>query len=318
MQNCLLRINESEEKIMKKRMLATFLTMAMACSMLTGCGKKTETTTDAPANVEEVSEATTTVETGAAEETEAAETTSEGGLLASIKASGKLVVGTASGYAPYEFVDVNSPSQEIVGVDMELAKAIAEELGVELEVQDMVFSSLLSSIPAHKIDLAIAGIAPTDERKETMDFSDSYLFATQSILILKENADKYQALEDFTGQPMAAQKSTTQEALIQEMLPDSALISLDKVPDCILELKSGNVAGVAIESIVGEQYIIAHDDIQFADATFDRKKETAIALEKGNEDLLEIVNKVIKENQDNGNFDKWIEEYSAKAADNAQ
>ena len=182
----------------------------------------------------------------------------------------------------------------------------------------MVFSSLLSSLPAHKIDIAIAGIAPTDERKETMDFSDSYLFATQSILILKENAETYQTLESFSGQAMAAQKSTTQEALIQEMLPDSPLVSLDKVPDCILELKSGNVAGVAVESIVGEQYIIAHDDIQFADATFDKKKESAIALEKGNEDLLEIINKVIKENQDNGNFDKWVEEYSAKAAENAQ
>lgn len=293
---------------MKRRMLATLLTAVMVCSMLAGCGEKKETQTSQSANTQAVSETAGTQE----------EAASEGGLLASIKESGKLVVGTASGYAPYEFVDVNSPTQEIIGVDIELAKAIAEELGVELEVQDMVFSSLLSSLPAHKIDLAIAGIAPTDERKETMDFSDSYLFATQSILILKENADLYQTLESFSGQPMAAQKSTTQEALIQEMLPDSPSVSLDKVPDCILELKSGNVAGVAIESIVGEQYIIAHDDIQFADATFDRKKETAIALEKGNEDLLEIVNKVIKENQDNGNFDKWIETYSAKAAENAQ
>lgn len=297
---------------MKKRMLAALLTAVMAVSMLAGCGGAEETKTDASAD-------TTAASSEAAETTEAEEVAaSEGGLLASIKESGKLVVGTASGYAPYEFVDVNSPTQEIIGVDMELAKAIAEELGVELEVQDMVFSSLLSSLPAHKIDIAIAGIAPTDERKETMDFSDSFLFATQSILILKENAETYQTLESFSGQAMAAQKSTTQEALIQEMLPDSPLVSLDKVPDCILELKSGNVAGVAVESIVGEQYIIAHDDIQFADATFDKKKESAIALEKGNEDLLEIINKVIKENQDNGNFDKWVEEYSAKAAENAQ
>ena len=299
---------------MKKRMLATLLTTVMALSMLAGCGKVEETKTDAPADATAASGETV----GETEVVETAAAASEGGLLASIKESGKIVVGTASGYAPYEFVDVTSTTQEIIGVDMELAKAIADELGVELEVQDMVFSSLLSSLPAHKIDIAIAGIAPTDERKETMDFSDSYLFATQSILILKENAETYQTLNSFSGQPMAAQKSTTQEALIQEMLPESPLVSLDKVPDCILELKSGNVAGVAVESIVGEQYIIAHDDIQFADATFDKKKESAIALEKGNEDLLEIINKVIKENQDNGNFDKWVEEYSTKAAENAQ
>lgn len=299
---------------MKKRMLATLLTTVMALAMLAGCGKAEETKTDAPAD-------TTVASSEAVDETEEVETAaeaSEGGLLASIKESGKIVVGTASGYAPYEFVDVTSTTQEIIGVDIELAKAIADELGVELEVQDMVFSSLLSSLPAHKIDIAIAGIAPTDERKETMDFSDSYLFSTQSILILKENAETYQTLNSFSGQPMAAQKSTTQEALIQEMLPESPLVSLDKVPDCILELKSGNVAGVAVESIVGEQYIISHDDIQFADATFDKKKESAIALEKENEDLLEIINKVIKENQDNGNFDKWVEEYSTIAAENAQ
>lgn len=305
---------------MKKRILSVVLTAAMVFSALVGCGKTEEAVTDEASVEETVVESVAEVEetTAATEIEEETEAVSEGGLLASIKETGKIVVGTASGYAPYEFVDVASPDQAIIGVDMELAQAIADELGVELEIQDMVFSSLLSSLPAHKIDIAIAGIAPTDERKETMDFSDSYLFATQSILISKENADQYQTLESFSGQPMAAQKSTTQEALIQELLPESPLVALDKVPDCILELKSGNVVGVAVESIVGEQYIIAHDDIQFADATFDRKKESAIALEKGNEDLLEIINKVIKENQDNGNFDKWVQEYSLKAAENAK
>lgn len=299
---------------MKKRLVPVVLGMAMCLSMLVGCGSVEDAGTAAEEVVADTEESIEEEPAAEGGEEAVSETGSEGGLLASIKESGKLVVGTASGYAPYEFVDVET--NEIIGVDMELAQAIADELGVELEVQDMVFSSVLSSLPAHKIDLAIAGIAPTDERKETMDFSDSYLFATQSILILSENADKYQTLEDFAGEPMAAQKSTTQEALIQELLPDSPLTSLDKVPDCILELKNGKVAGVAIESIVGEQYIIANEDIQFADATFDRKKETAIALEKGNEDLLEIVNKVIQENIDNGNFDKWVTEYSEKAANN--
>lgn len=288
---------------MKKRLVSVVLSAVMCVAMLAGCGSDSSTATGG-------SSAAVSAEASSA----GTEASSEGGLLASIKESGKLVVGTASGYAPYEFVDVET--QQIIGIDMELAKAIADELGVELEIQDMVFSSLLSSLPAHKIDLAIAGIAPTDERKKTMDFSDSYLFATQSILILKEDAGTYQTLESFKGQPMAAQKSTTQEALIQELLPESPLTSLDKVPDCILELKNGKVEGVAIESIVGQQYVIANDDIQFADATFDRKKETAIALEKGNEDLLEIVNKVIQENIANGNFDKWVEEYSTKAANN--
>ena len=84
-----------------------------------------------------------------------------------------------------------------------------------------------------------------------------------------------------------------------------------------MELKSGAVAGVCIESIVGQQYIISDDELTFSAADLGIKKETAVALEKGNEDLLEIINKVIAENMENGNFDKWIEEYSAIAASNA-
>ena len=82
--------------------------------------------------------------------------------------------------------------------------------------------------------------------------------------------------------------------------------------------KNKKAAGVAVESIVGEQYILSDDTLQFADANFGTKKESAIALNKGNEDLLEILNKVIKENQDNKNFDKWVEEYSKKAAKSAE
>ena len=176
---------------------------------------------------------------------EATESTGEmGPILSKIKESGKLVVGTASGYPPYEFVDITSADQAVIGVDMELAQAIADELGVELEIQDMTFSSLLASIPAGTIDMAIAGVSPTDERKETMDFSDSYLFADQVVIINKADADKYKTFDDLKGITLAAEKSTTQEALVQELLPDNKLVSLEHVPECILELKNGKVDGV--------------------------------------------------------------------------
>ena len=285
------------------------MTAVMSVMALGGCGADSTTTTTA-ATTTEISSGT---ETTAA----AAEAGTETGLLAKIKESGKLVVGTASGYPPYEFVDITSADQAVIGVDMELAKAIAEELGVELEIQDMTFSSLLAAIPAGKIDIAIAGVAPTEERKETMDFSDSYLFSDQVVIINKADADKFKTLDDLKGVPLAAEKSTTQEKIVQEMLPDNALTSLEHVPDCILELKNGKVSGVVVESIVGEQYLLADDTLQFADANFGRQKESAIVLNKGNEDLLEILNAVIKENQDAGNFDKWVEEYSQIAADNA-
>ena len=289
---------------MKKRIIATVLSVMLGLTLLVGCssgGSESSTTgkTDASTN------STTDASSG-------------GDLLSAITSSGKLVVGTASGYPPYEFVDVTSSNQDVIGIDIELAKAIADELGVELEVQDMTFSSLLSSIPAHKIDLAIAGINPTDERRKTLDFSDTYLTAENKIIINKSDADTYKTLDDFKGKTIAVEKSTTQETVCQEVMTDSPLTSLEKVPDCILELKNGKAAGVVVENIVGEQYLLSDDTLQFSDADLDRDKESAVALEKGNEDLLEIVNKVIKENQDNGNFDKWVEEYSQKAAESAK
>ena len=288
---------------MKKKILSMSLVVTLMLGALTGCGDKTTIASATGASSSAASEGTDSV--------------ADGSLLAQIKERGTLIVGTASGYPPYEFVDITSADQKVIGIDMELAQAIADELGVELVVEDMSFSALLAALPAKKIDIAIAGIAPTDERKETMDFSDSYLFAEQSFLILKSNESVYNTTESFAGQPLAAQKSTTQEKVCQDLFPDSQLVSLDKVPDCIMELKSGNVAGVCIESIVGQQYIISDDELTFSAADLGIKKETAVALEKGNEDLLEIINKVIAENMDNGNFDKWIEEYSEIAASNA-
>lgn len=288
---------------MKKRIIATVLSVMLGLTLLVGCGSgDSESNT---AGNTDTSNSTTDASSG-------------GDLLSSITSSGKLVVGTASGYPPYEFVDVTSSNQDVIGIDIELAKAIADELGVELEVQDMTFSSLLSSIPAHKIDLAIAGINPTDERRKTLDFSDTYLTAENKIIINKSDADTYKTLDDFKGKTIAVEKSTTQETVCQEVMTDSPLTSLEKVPDCILELKNGKAAGVVVENIVGEQYLLSDDTLQFSDADLDRDKESAVALEKGNEDLLEIVNKVIKENQDNGNFDKWVEEYSQKAAESAK
>lgn len=303
-----------------KKLTCLAMVTVMSAMLLGGCGSKKE---EAPASGETTTPAVTEAASAEAASTEAAEEApaeeaADGPVLSAIKERGKLIVGTASGYPPYEFVDITSPNQDVIGIDMELAKAIAAEIGVELEVQDMTFSAVLTSLPAHKIDLAIAGINPTDERKKTLDFSDVYLKAEQSLIILKENADKYKTLEDFAGEKISAQKATTQEALVQETMTDSSCISLDKVPDCILEVINGKAAAVCVESIVGQQYLISNDSLMFSDATFDLEKNSAIALEKGNEDLAEIVNKVIKENQENGNFDKWVAEYSEKAADNAQ
>lgn len=242
-----------------------------------------------------------------------------GGLLQSIKSRGTLVVGTASGYPPYEFIDTSKSEKKVVGIDMELAQKIADKLGVKLKIQDMSFSAVLSSLAANNIDVAIAGISPTDERKKTVDFSDNYLDASQKILIRKQDADKLKTIDDFKGKTIGAEKSTTQEKLAQTEMTGSNLVSLERVPDLIMELMNKKIDGIVIESTVAQQYLLSNQDIAFSTSSFKNgTKESAIALSKGNEDLLKVVNEVIKENKSAGNFDKWVKQYSQLAVNNAK
>ena len=244
----------------------------------------------------------------------------QGPVMQKIKENGKIVVGTASGYPPYEFIDASKADKTVIGIDMEIAQALADKLGVKLEVQDMNFQSLLSSLTSGKVDIAISGINPTDERRKTMDFSDDYLPTEQMVLIRKADADKYKSLEDLYGKTIGVQKSTTQETLTKNEIKDAQIVGLAHVPEAVLELKHGKVDGVVVEGICGKQYLIYNDDLMFAEGIHFKNgtKNSAAALQKGNEDLLKVVNEVLKENTDNGNLKKWEEEYVQKSVDNAK
>lgn len=236
-----------------------------------------------------------------------------------IRAKGELVVGTASGYPPYEFVDVTSPTQEVTGIDMALAKAIADKIGVKLKIEDMNFTALLSSLTTDKVDLAIAGINPTDERKKTVDFSDIYLQSEQKLLVRKDDAGQLKTLADFNGKSVGAEKSSTQETLAKAEMTGSTVVSLDKTADLILELINKKVDGVVIESTVAEQYILSNDNLAFSPAEFQNKeKNSSVALKKGQDDLLKLVNEVISEKKSSGDLDKWVKDYSEKASENAK
>lgn len=292
-----------------KRLLAAML-LTSTLAALTACG-------GTQASAEDTANAAGTTDTA----TPAATDSSAGSAIQRIQKSGTLIVGTASGYAPYEFIDLNSPTQEVIGIDMAMANKIAEKLGVKLQVQDMTFTALLGALTTNQIDVAIAGMSPTEERKKTIDFTDVYLKAEQRILVRKEDVDKYKDLSSFSGAKVAVQKGTTQEKLATELLPGAEVNSLEKVPVCVLELASKKADAVVIESTVAQQYIMANPDLALCDASFpeERKyKDTAIGVAKGNEDLIAEINEVIKESSDEGLVDQWIEEYSKIAVENSK
>lgn len=299
-----------------KRLMSALMAASMLAAVTAGCGGGSADTT-APADT-----AAADTASDAAAETEEADL---GPVLTRIKESGKMVVATASGYMPYEFIDISSADQKVIGVDMamgdKIAEKLTENLGVTVtpQIEDTTFTANLAAVAADQVDIMIAGMSPTEERKQSMDFSDVYLKAEQRLMVRKEDADKYKELSDFDGKIIAVQKTTTQEKIAQDLLTNSTVNSLEKIPVCVLELTTGKADAVVIESTVAQPYLIANPDLVLCDATFpeDRLyKDTAIAVPKGNEDFIEIINETIAECQGAGLIDQWIEEYSAICAEN--
>lgn len=227
--------------------------------------------------------------------------------LSQILADGKIVVATSPDYAPYEFLDTDGNP---VGADMTLAQYIADQLGVELEVQSMDFDTVLAAISTGKVDLAIAGMVPKEERKETMDFSDVYYNdGNQVILIRAEDAETYKTLADFAGVKVAAQNGTLQQDLVTQQLPDATLEPIAKIPDAVMMLMSGKVAGVALASVVADQYIANYPELVKCETPFEYESlGTAIAVVKDEPELLDAVNAIVADVVESGVYYEWIDE----------
>ncbi|MCM1991252.1 ABC transporter substrate-binding protein [Oceanirhabdus seepicola] len=226
-----------------------------------------------------------------------------------INKKGKLVLGTSADYAPYEFHKEIDGKDTIVGFDIDIAKAIAEDLGVELEIKDMSFDGLLEALVTGKIDFIIAGMTPTPERAENVDFSKIYYTAVNNILINKENMDKISNLEDLKGKKIGVQKGSVQEALVTEQIKEAELKSLGKITDLILELKYGKVDAIVIENPVAEAYVEKNQELMITDINLDVNSEeigSAVAASKGNEELIEAINKTIDKLIEEGKIDEFI------------
>ena len=142
----------------------------------------------------------------------------------SIKENKKLVVAVSPDYAPFEFKTLVDGKDQVVGSDIKLAQAIADELGVKLEVTTMSFDNVLSSLQSGKADLAISGISVTAERKKTFDFSDSYYETQNAIIVRKDQESTYSSLDAFKGKKVAVQKGTIEEGLAKKQLKDSTVV----------------------------------------------------------------------------------------------
>lgn len=230
--------------------------------------------------------------------------------LAAIKKSGVLKVATSADYAPFEFHTMVDGKDKIVGSDIDLAKAIAKELGVKAEVSDMNFNTVLASLKEGKADLAISAISATDERKQQFDFTDNYYNPPQVVIINKKNKEIYRNANDLKDKNVGAQKGSIQEELVKTQLKGAKLVTIDKVPNIIVEVNQGSLAATVVEKTIAESYIAQNPDLMIADISLEPAPDEAfaIALPKESSQLQKELNQIIKKLNDEGKIEEFIQQ----------
>lgn len=228
--------------------------------------------------------------------------------LAAIKKSGVLKVATSADYAPFEFHTMVDGKDKIVGSDIDLVNEIAKELGVKAEVSDMSFNTVLASLKEGKSDIAISAISATDERKEQFDFTDNYYNPPQVVVINKKNKDAYTSTDALKDKNVGAQKGSIQEDVVKTQIEGSKLVTIDKVPNMVVEVNQGSLDAMVVEKTIAESYIAQNPDLTIADITLKPSADEAfaIALPKDSSDLQKELNTIIKKLNDEGKVDEFI------------
>ncbi|MDX8364313.1 transporter substrate-binding domain-containing protein [Cytobacillus sp. IB215665] len=216
-----------------------------------------------------------------------------------------LKMGTSADYAPFEYIDTAN-GDEIIGFDIDIANAIADKLGYELEIVDSDFNGLIAALQSNKFDFVISGMTPTEERKKNVDFTDVYYVANHMIVTTKDSG--IESVEDFGGKVVGVQLGSIQEELANELAETSDITveSRNRIPELIQELQIGRFDVAIIEDTVAKGYLEKNDNLTGHTIEADAEEAgSAIAFPKGSE-LTEEFNSALNELKENGELEKLI------------
>ncbi|CUS25461.1 Amino acid ABC superfamily ATP binding cassette transporter [Paucilactobacillus oligofermentans DSM 15707 = LMG 22743] len=227
-----------------------------------------------------------------------ATTTVSDDSLAKIKAKGEIVLGTSPDYPPYEFM----AKGKVVGMDVEIAKKIAKDMGVKLVIKKMSFDSLLVALQTGKVDIVISGVNPTAKRAKSVDFSKSYYKAGQYILINKSDKGVYKNRNSFSGKQLGAQTGSLPYNLAKSHSKGATVKGMDTVSDLVIALKSHKVEGVVLDEPTAKAYAANDSSIVAVDGQFDLGSDETndvVAVAKGSTSLTNEINKSITDIKSN-------------------
>ena len=279
---------------MKKITRRSFLAAAglsVAALALTACGGSSSTASSAAAS---------SVASSAAASSEAA--SAAAAELTTVEA-GKLTMATNATFPPYEMTTDNGT---IEGIDVETAQAIADKLGLELQVDDMDFDAALLSVQQGKADIAMAGITVTDERKAVMAFSDSYATGIQSIIV-PEGSDIATA-DDLAGKKIGTQRGTTGYLYCSDDFGEDAVVAYDNGLTAVQALNNGQVDAVVIDNEPAKAYVESNPGLKILDTSY-AEEDYAIGMNKDNTALLDAVNAALEELKADGTLQSIVDKY---------
>ncbi|HEY8445369.1 MAG TPA: transporter substrate-binding domain-containing protein [Bacilli bacterium] len=226
-----------------------------------------------------------------------------------------LIVATSPDYAPYEFIDTTKTGMDrYVGADVELMKYIANEMGLELKIEEMSFETCLVAVQTKKVDIAISGFSWTPRRAENYELSNTYFGegdGLQQILILKENSDKFKTLDDLNKSTVkvGAQTGSLQEELVDTQLPKAKKELVTNLDMAISFLLSGTIDALAISEYAANVRLEANDALQLLPQNFDTPLiGNVVVAKKGNIELIEEINTIIDKVLEQNLYNQWMEE----------
>ena len=285
-----------------KKLIAVLLAGAM-CASLAACGSKAEEPAEAPAETEAPAEAETPAEDDAQEPAEDAEASgSEASGEFTTVTEGVLTMGTNATFPPYEFYD----GDVIVGIDAEIAQLLAEKLGLTLEIQDMDFTAIVTSVQAGKIDIGLAGMTVTEERLENVNFTDSYATGVQ-VIIVKEGSE-IASVDDLEGKLIGVQEGTTGHSYCSDDYGEENVVAYANGATAVQNLISGSVDCVVIDQQPAISFVEANEGLKILDTEY-VIEDYAAAISKDNEGLMNALNAALKELIADGSIQEILDKY---------
>lgn len=221
----------------------------------------------------------------------------------SFKDDNKLVLATEAGFAPYEFYQ----DGKIVGVDIDIAKEIAKELGKELVVKDVSFDFLINEVKSGKADFAAAGISITDERKKQVDFTDEYTVSNQVVVIRKDSS--ITNFDEIRNKKIAVQLGTVADLYVSDNYPDATLVQHKKYLSAVEDVKAGKADCLIMDELPAKEIVKVNSELKIMDGVLFQDRYGMI-VKKGNDELKNQINKVLKRLVEDGTIDKLVLKYS--------